>query len=114
VQTRENHELGNVGFVEAPGFRIGDVGEPFHLWRYIGETSILFGGECACLMDTDQLVRHHSPRIVVPNPIMYFIGLEVNPRTTSESESEHALGLARNPYYHRPWNRDGHTGLHVS
>jgi hypothetical protein len=41
-QIRESDELRDIDFMSAAGFRIGDVGEPFQLGRYIRKIAVLF------------------------------------------------------------------------
>ena len=40
----ESDELRDIDLVGASGFRVGDVGEPFQLGRYVGEIAVL----CRC------------------------------------------------------------------
>ena len=47
LQTRECHELGEIAFIEALGFLIGVVGEPFHLGRNIRKITVLVRRECS-------------------------------------------------------------------
>ena len=51
-------ELGDIAFIEAPRFIIGDVVEPFEFRGNVGEPGILVGCQSTCRLDTDKLVRH--------------------------------------------------------
>lgn len=53
-QIREGDEFRDIDLIGAPRFRIGDVGEPFELGRYIREIAVLV--RCECFDRHDMLI----------------------------------------------------------
>ena len=53
LQAGKAEELRNVRFIEAAGFRSGDVGEPFQLGKTVREVSVLVRREGPFAIDTD-------------------------------------------------------------
>jgi hypothetical protein len=100
-QTRERDEFRDVDLIGLPGFRIGDVGEPFQLGRNIGEAGELFRRQRTCTVDTNQLVRHRLPVAVGPNAIMYFTNTNTKPRDGFGAKCPQKLGSQRACYRRR-------------
>ena len=60
AQSGEGRKFPDVVFVGAPGFGVGDVGEPFELGRHLGQLAVLRRRQRR-LFNLNQLFCHAAP-----------------------------------------------------